>query len=106
MPYFNFFMKQFCISTLDDKMVDPVKLTSSSEAGLIISGWPLLKRLASSWEASLTKNVDHILCSVPSEMAKRGESTESIQAVGRWKSDAYKAYVKVPLVRRAVKTEQ
>ena len=54
-------MKQFCISTLGDKTVDPVKPTSSSEGGLIISVWPPLKRLASSWEAGLTKNVDHIL---------------------------------------------
>ena len=38
---------------------------------------------------------------VPSEMAKNGESSEAIQAVGRWKSDAYKAYVKLPLARRA-----
>jgi site-specific recombinase XerC len=38
---------------------------------------------------------------VPSEMAKDGRDAESIQAVGRWKSDAYKSYVKLPLTRRA-----
>jgi hypothetical protein len=38
---------------------------------------------------------------VPSEMAREGRDEEAIQAVGRWKSDAYKAYVKLPLARRA-----
>ena len=38
---------------------------------------------------------------VPSEMARAGMDPESIQAVGRWRSDAYKTYVKLPLSRRA-----
>ena len=38
---------------------------------------------------------------VPSEMARAGMDPEFIQAVGRWKSDAYKTYVKLPFTRRA-----
>lgn len=78
-----------------------------SADGMCMSGAELNKKLA-----ILTSEMSNLVpggtikchsfrSGVPSEMAKRGESTESIQAVGRWKSDAYKAYVKVPLVRRA-----
>ena len=75
--------------------------------GLCVSGAEINRRLA-----VLTKEVGNLVpggvikshsfrSGVPSEMAKNGESSEAIQAVGRWKSDAYRVYVKLPLSRRA-----
>ena len=38
---------------------------------------------------------------VASEMARRGHNSEDIKGVGRWSSEAYLAYVKLPQTRRA-----
>ena len=76
-------------------------------SGLCVSGAQINRKLL-----VLTEEIDSLVpggvvqshsfrSGVPSEMAKNGESSEAIQAVGRWKSDAYKVYVKLPLSRRA-----
>ena len=77
------------------------------DSGLCWTGTEMNRRLV-----VLTKDLESIVpgglvrthsfrSGVPSEMARAGMDPESIQAVGRWKSDAYKAYVKLPVTRRA-----
>ena len=38
---------------------------------------------------------------VASEMARRGQKSEEIKGIGRWSSEAYLNYVKLPQTRRA-----
>jgi site-specific recombinase XerC len=82
------------------------------ESGVLMTGAEMNRRLK-----MLTREVDSLVpggvikshsfrSGVPSEMAKAGQDAEAIQAVGRWKSDAYKAYVKLPVAKRAVMARQ
>lgn len=87
--------------------VEPDMPVFRLESGVCLTGAEVNRRLA-----ILTSEVSNLVpggvisshsfrSGVPSEMARAGKDVAAIQAVGRWQSDAYKSYLKMPLTRRA-----
>ena len=79
-------------------------------SGECLTGREMNKRLG-----ELSRNLEEMVpggkvsshsfrCGVASEMGRKGFTEEEIMQVGRWKSDSWRRYCKLPRVRRALQT--